>query len=58
MAELRALVRQRGSAFLEEITAAAARLAAGEAQGPTHRMSIGLFEYEEREDDDKDTDRH
>ena len=58
MAELRALVRQRGSAFLEEINAAAARLAAGEAQGPTHRMSIGLFEYEEREDDDKDTARH
>ncbi len=53
-AELRALVKQRGHEFLQEINATAARLAAGNAQGPTHRMSIGLFEYEERESNEED----
>lgn len=47
--KLRALVEERGMAFLQELNAAAAKLTEGEAEGPTHRMSIGLFEYEERE---------
>lgn len=57
-AELRALVKQRGSVFLQDINSAAARLAAEQTDGPTHRMSIGLFEYEEREGDEKSTDKH
>ena len=55
MESLRQWVKERGSAFLEEANSNAARLSAGEAEGPTHRMSIGLFEYEEREDDEKDS---
>ena len=58
MTELRALVKQRGNVFLQDMNTAAARLASGEAKGPTHRMSIGLFEYEEREGDEKSTDKH
>ncbi len=52
LAELRALVKTRGDAFLQQLNAEAARLSAGEAEGPTHRMTIGLFEYQEEESDD------
>jgi hypothetical protein len=55
MDTLRQLVHERGNAFLQEINAAAAKLASSETDGPTHRMSIGLFEYQERESDEKDT---
>jgi hypothetical protein len=55
MAKLRVVVKQRGTAFLQEINATAGPLAAGEVSGPTHRMSIGLFEYEERESDEQST---
>jgi hypothetical protein len=55
MDTLRLLVHERGNAFLQEINAAAAKLASSETEGPTHRMSIGLFEYQERESDEKDT---
>ncbi len=52
--ELRDLVRTSGTEFLQSVNARADRLASGEAQGPTHRMTIGLFEYEERESDATD----
>jgi hypothetical protein len=55
MDTLRQLVHERGNAFLHEINAAAAKLASSETDGPTHRMSIGLFEYQERESEEKDT---
>lgn len=55
MDTLRQLVHERGNAFLQEINAAAAKLASSETEGPTHRMSIGLFEYQERDSDEKDT---
>lgn len=54
LAELRELVRGRGTEFLQAINAQADRLAAGDAPGPTHRMTIGLFEYEERDEDEND----
>lgn len=57
MAELRALVKQRGGVFLQDMNTAAARLAAGDTEGPTHRMSIGLFEYEEEENDETGTNK-
>jgi hypothetical protein len=49
LVELRAEFRRRGEVFMRELTALADRAAAGEAEGPTHRMSIGLFEFDERE---------
>jgi hypothetical protein len=58
MAQLRATVKQRGTAFLQEINAQAQRLSEGDVDGPTHRMSIGLFEYEERESDEKKSSKH
>lgn len=54
LAVLRERVRTHGAAFLQAINAEADRLAQGEASGPTHRMTIGLFEYEERESDATD----
>lgn len=57
MAQLRALIAARGNAFLQELNAEAGRLAAGDAPGPTHRMTIGLFEYQEEERDESKTSR-
>lgn len=46
---LRELVRTRGAELLHEINATADRLTCGAADRPSHRMTIGLFEYAERE---------
>lgn len=57
MAALRSLVKERGAQFLQELNTEAGRLAAGDAPGPTHRMTIGLFEYQEEERDESKTSR-